>query len=53
MSDFLGYLYSGCEECEKEWEECCGKDCTPEELERIEREMEKLSPPGGMVDTLD
>jgi len=43
-------LVTGCEKCEKQWEECCGKGLSEEEINRINKAVE-ASVDGPTVET--
>jgi hypothetical protein len=38
----IGFLHTGCEQCKNEWEDCCGKDLSNEEIEKINEEVERI-----------
>lgn len=35
-------IVTGCEQCDKVWEECCGYGLSLEEIERINDEVDKI-----------
>lgn len=36
------FLYTGCENCKKEWAKCCGSEFTEEEIKMIKEEVKKI-----------